>query len=396
MTNVTVVFEYEEPEYCRLCLSEPTKHNELTTIGKASASEIHRDIIPIIRELLKIELNPETDSGSFICSTCLESLVEFHQYKSRCRTNDSRLQEKATERKQKQIELAKSAIQNTDVLDQVKEGDPIKVIIRMNAEGKTSVSIQVQSKQPVVEPPKPSDPPPPVAPTRPVVQAKSTKTTIVKPVKLPSQEFYFYKTLNSNCGLIYGGYRYCASIPRWNGTHWICEQRRSHNCKALIYVDKTYHAFYLHAKHIHEPPLLRPNLSIYKASDVLSKVIEKERQIRVIRQASKENSKNDSDPVGLKALDEALACKDMQIKEESDSDLDSEEEDEDMDSNDGFLPVLTDSKLVDGEMLPVVKVKEEDDEDGEPLKEVAPHVVPPAKGIKINAGDNTYFIKELT
>lgn len=109
-----------------------------------------------------------------------------------------------------------------------------------------------------------------------------------------------------------------------------------------------------------------------------------------------ENSKNDSDPVGLKALDEALACKDMQIKEESDSDLDSEEEDEDMDSNDGFLPVLTDSKLVDGEMLPVVKVKEEDDEDGEPLKEVAPHVVPPAKGIKINAGDNTYFIKELT
>lgn len=56
MTNVTVVFEYEEPEYCRLCLAEPTKHNELTTIGRASGSEVHKDIIPIIRELLMIQV----------------------------------------------------------------------------------------------------------------------------------------------------------------------------------------------------------------------------------------------------------------------------------------------------------------------------------------------------
>lgn len=387
MTNVTVVFEYEEPEYCRLCLAEPTKHNELTTIGRASGSEVHKDIIPIIRELLMIQLDPEKDSASFICSTCLESLVEFHQYKSRCQTNNDALQKKATDRKKKQIELAKSAIQSTDVLDQVRDGDPIKVIIRMNAEGKASVSLQVQSKQPVVEIPKSVEAPSPAV-TRPIVAASKAVSAPAKPKKLPKQEFYFYKTLNSNCGLIYGGFRYCASIPRWNGTHWICEQRRSHNCKALIYVDVTYSAFYLHSEHVHDPPLVRPNFSIYKAADVLSKVIEKEKQIRIARQATKENSKNDVDPTGARALDEALSSRDMRIKEESDSDLDSDEEDDEMDSNDGSS-VLADSKTVDVEMLPVVKVKEE------PHTATAPPV-PPAKRIKINAGDNTYFIKELT
>lgn len=56
MTNVTVVFEYEEPEYCRLCLSEATKYNELMTIGEAS-TDVEKGITTVIRELLKIEVS---------------------------------------------------------------------------------------------------------------------------------------------------------------------------------------------------------------------------------------------------------------------------------------------------------------------------------------------------
>lgn len=203
--------------------------------------------------------------------------MEFHRYKSRCQQNNEALEKKANERKEKQIELAKSAIENTNVLDQVKDGEPIKVVIRMNAEGKASVRLQVNSKQPVKSAETSN-----TQPTLPV-----TQTIARKLIRLPKQQYYFYKTLSSNCGLIYGGYRYCASVPRKNGTHWICEQRRSHECLTLLYVDKSYNAFYLHSGHNHEPPLLRPNLHIYKAKDVLAKVIEKEEQIRTIRSTKK-------------------------------------------------------------------------------------------------------------
>lgn len=227
--------------------------------------------------IVKFQLDPAKDKDSFICSTCVESLEEFHRYKSRCQQNNEALEKKANERKEKQIELAKSAIENTNVLDQVKDGEPIKVVIRMNTEGKASVRLQVQSKQPAKSAESSN-----TQPTLPV-----TQTIARKLIRLPKQQYYFYKTLSSNCGLIYGGYRYCASVPRKNGTHWICEQRRSHECLTLLYVDKSYNAFYLHSGHNHEPPLLRPNLHIYKAKDVLAKVIEKEEQIRTIRSTKK-------------------------------------------------------------------------------------------------------------
>ncbi|XP_065083685.1 uncharacterized protein LOC135705758 [Ochlerotatus camptorhynchus] len=375
MTNVTVVFEYEEPEYCRLCLSEATKYNELTTIGEAS-TDVEKGITTVIRELLKIELDPAKDKDAFICSTCVESLEEFHRYKSRCQQNNEALEKKANDRKERQIELAKSAIENTNVLDQVKDGEPIKVVIRMNAEGKASVRLQVQSKQPVKSAETSN-----TQPTLPV-----TQTIARKLIRLPKQEYYFYKTLSSNCGLIYGGYRYCASVPRKNGTHWICEQRRSHECLTLLYVDKSYNAFYLHSGHNHEPPLLRPNLHIYKANDVLAKVIEKEEQIRTIRSTKKESEQSHRE-CSDKELVEALSSTEMQIKDESDTESDSDEEDEEFDSRDE-LSDLSDSQMVSVEMLPD-EVKQEPDSKADPTPAASSHV-------KIDAGENTYIIQELT
>lgn len=380
MTNVTVVFEYEEPEYCRLCLAEGTKYNELTTIGEAS-SHICKTIIPIIRELLKIELDPVKDKDAFICSTCVESLEEFHQYKARCQKNNEALEKKANERKEKQIELAKSAIENTNVLDQVKDGEPIKVVIRMNTEGKASVRLQVQSKQPppARKSPEVSTSPQPTLPV--------TQTIARKLIRLPKTEFYFYKTLSSNCGLIYGGYRYCASVPRKNGTHWICEQRRSHDCMTLLYVDKTYTAFYLHSGHNHEPPLVRANLRIYKAKDVLETVIEKEEQVRTKRLANKDTLHYGE--CSDKELVVALSSTEMQIKDESDTGSeDSGTEDEDFNSRDGNLSDLSDSPMVSVEMLPDA-VKEEPDSSPKPSPAPSSHV-------KIDAGENTYIIQELT
>ncbi|XP_062563174.1 uncharacterized protein LOC134226421 [Armigeres subalbatus] len=410
MANVTVVFEYEEPEYCRLCLAEPTKHNELTTIRDAAASDIHKDILPIIRELLKIELDPEKDAGSFICSTCLESLVEFHHYRSRCQINNDTLQKKAIERKQNQIELAKSAIHNTNVLEHVKDGDPIKVIIRMNTEGKGSIRLQVQSKQPVLD-----ASPPPEPPTKKPTAAPSATT--VKPVKLQKQEFFFYKTQNSKRGLIYDGFRYCVSIPRLNGTHWVCEHRRSHKCMALLYVDKTYSAFYLHSNHTHSrSQQIGANLpNVYKSVDVLNEVMENEEQIRKTREIEKANAQQDNTrPNSATHILADSTPKNVQVKEESDSD--SEKEDDEMNSNilskDAHVQVKeesdSNSEEEDDEIislyglstsgaskpvqlqLPFVKVK-----DVPPSTTVAV-TPPPTKRIKINAGDNTYFIKELT
>lgn len=383
MTNVTVVFEYEEPEYCRLCLSEETKYNELTTIGEASSTDVEKGITTVIRELLKIELDPVKDKDSCICSTCVESLEEFKRYKSRCQQNNNALENKAAERKAKQIELAKSAIENTNVLDQVKDGEPIKVVIRMNAEGKASVRLQVQSKQPPVKSAEATGTA--AQPTLPV-----TQTIAKKLIRLPKQEYYFYKTLSSNCGLIYGGYRYCASVPRKNGTHWICEQRRSHECLTLLYVDKSYNAFYLHSGHNHEPPLVRRNLRIYKAKDVLDKVIEKEEQIRAIRLTKTTNEPNHRE-CSEKELVEALSSTEMQIKDESDSDSDpepeSDEEEEKFHSRDD-LSDLSDSQMVSVEMLPEDEVKQEPDEDLPPESTSA--------RVKIDAGENTYIIQELT
>lgn len=375
MTNVTVVFEYEEPEYCRLCLSEETKFNDLVTLGEASSAS--KAIIAIIRDLLNIELDPVKDKDSFICSTCVESLEEFHQYKSRCRKNNDALEKKASERKEKQIELAKSAIENTNVLDQVKDGEPIKVVIRMNSEGKASVRLQVQSKQPV----KSAE----ISTTQPTLPV--TQTIARKLIRLPKQEYYFYKTLSSNCGLIYGGYRYCASVPRKYGTHWICEQRRSHDCLTLLYVDKTYAAFYLHSGHNHEPPLVRPNIRIYKAKDVLEKVIEKEEQVRAKRLTNNEGLSNFAE-CSDKELVVALSSTEMQIKDESDTGSDSDADDEDSNSRDDNSFELRDSPMVSVEMLPDT-VKQEKDSSPDSSPTASSHV-------KIDAGENTYIIQELT
>uniref|UniRef100_A0A1Q3F0Z9 ZAD domain-containing protein n=1 Tax=Culex tarsalis TaxID=7177 RepID=A0A1Q3F0Z9_CULTA len=289
MTNVTVVFEYEEPEYCRLCLSKETEQNGL--------SMIQSDTIGIIRELLQIQLD-KTDSDAFICATCVESLEEFHSYRTRCRRNNVALQKKAEERKQQQIELAKSAIANTNVLDQVKDGEPIRVVIRMNAEGKASVRLQVHSKPQPKEEKKNASTDSPEANVEPSTSAASTskatpnippasKTHVTekpnsaalpqKLIRLPIQPFYFYKaTSSSSYGLIYGGYRYSASVPRKQRIYWMCEQRRTHSCPAVLLASKSYTEFLLNCGHNHDPPQVRGQ-QIFKAADVLPVVMNSER-----------------------------------------------------------------------------------------------------------------------
>uniref|UniRef100_A0A8D8K3I7 (northern house mosquito) hypothetical protein n=1 Tax=Culex pipiens TaxID=7175 RepID=A0A8D8K3I7_CULPI len=280
MTNVTVVFEYEEPEYCRLCLAKQTDDNDLTMIE----SDTHG----IIRELLQIQLD-KTDSDAFICSTCVESLEEFHSYRTRCRRNNVALQKKAEERKKQQIELAKSAIANTNVLDQVKDGEPIRVVIRMNAEGKASVRLQVHSKPQIkteeVAPAEVEAEPSTstastskvTTPTIPAVSEKDGKSPPQKLIRLPMQPFYFYKaTARSSYGLIYGGYRYCASVPRKQHVYWMCEQRNTHRCQAVVLVNKNYTEFLLNCGHNHDPPQVGTQ-QVFKAAEVLPYVMKSER-----------------------------------------------------------------------------------------------------------------------
>lgn len=84
---------------------------------------------------------------------------------------------------------------------------------------------------------------------------------------------------------------------------------------------------------------------------------------------------------------EALSSTEMQIKDESDTESDSEGEDEEYDSRDD-LSDLSDSQMVSVEMLPE-EVKQEPDLAPEPNPAAASHV-------KIDAGENTYIIQELT
>ncbi|XP_038109765.1 uncharacterized protein LOC6052257 [Culex quinquefasciatus] len=375
MTNVTVVFEYEEPEYCRLCLAKQTNDNDLTMIE----SDTHG----IIRELLQIQLD-KTDSDAFICSTCVESLEEFHSYRTRCRRNNVALQKKAEERKKQQIELAKSAIANTNVLDQVKDGEPIRVVIRMNAEGKASVRLQVHSKPQIKTeevPPAEVEAEPSTStastskattPTIPAVSEKDGKSPPQKLIRLPMQPFYFYKaTAKSSYGLIYGGYRYCASVPRKQHVYWMCEQRKTHRCQAVVLVNKIYTEFLLNCGHNHDPPQVGTQ-QVYKAAEVLPYVMKSERA------REEQLARN----VELRTYSRKKV-----VKEE---DYTSEDDDEEYSSGD------------DSDAVPA-EVKKEDSEDEEeeakpPASDAAEATSPVAvKKEQVDDGDECmYIIAELT
>ncbi|XP_058829494.1 uncharacterized protein LOC131688898 [Topomyia yanbarensis] len=386
MTNVTVVFEYEEPEYCRLCLAEATDDNELSTIGESCISD-EDDITQVIRTLLQIELDPAKDANSFICSTCLESLEEFYRYRSQCRQHNVTLKKEAIERKQKQIDLAKNAIENTNVLDQVCEGEPIKVIIRMNSEGKASVRIQVQSKahdnpskdnektnavdvgtksknEPTISLIEKQSPKTAPTQSETATNVENVKNPPGKLIRLPSHQFYFYKT-NEGFGLIYGGYRYYCSIPRKSRTYWVCEQRNTHNCQTLFLADKAYVVFHLNWGHNHDPPKVRDNLIIYKSCDVLHKVIQRDRvREQEINKTQQMKSNTAIEP-------------DSQVKQETSDSEDDESQD-----------VLSDVDA-DEVLSMEVEVKEEPGLNEQSQSSDSSHV-------QIDAGENMYFIQELT
>lgn len=386
MTNVTVVFEYEEPEYCRLCLSKETEGNAL--------SMIQSDTIGIIRELLQIQLD-KTDSEAFICSTCVESLEEFRSYRVRCRRNNVALQNKAEDRKQQQIELAKSAIANTNVLDQFKDGEPIRVVIRMNAEGKASVRLQVYSKpqQTVKEDAQVSadSPEVKVQPSTSTASTSKAKTATIPPanikpvventksapfqklIRLPLQPFYFYKASStSSYGLIYGGYRYSASVPRQPRIYWMCEQRRTHRCQAVLMASKVYTVFFLNCGHNHDPPQVERQ-QIFRAANVLPYVMKSERAREERRQQT-----------GISDLRRRTYTKSRVVKEEdytSEEDDDDDDEEEyssgdestpggdikhvDIDGQDDGEAKTTDSVVGSGTVSPAVAIKKEEVEDGD-------------------------------
>ncbi|XP_055626402.1 uncharacterized protein LOC129768650 [Toxorhynchites rutilus septentrionalis] len=378
MTNVTVVFEYEEPEYCRLCFSEATKNNELCTIKEACTRD-EDDIIEIIRGLLQIELDPGSDANCFICSTCVESLDEFYRYRTLCRQNNVILKKEAIERQQKQIELAKCAIENTNVLDQVNDGEPIKVIIRMNAEGKPSVRLQVKSKQPIDTSASTNNAAVATTSTSSATNIPTApeKTTTTKEpsklIRLPNQNFYFYKTPASNYGLIYGGYRFCGSVPRKSQTYWVCEQRQSHNCMTLIFVDRSYSTFFLNQGHNHEPPKVRSNLVIFKANDVLHDVIQKE---RAREQRLAENRKPQKKIIRyIKAPASEVLIKDEISVYGDDESRDTISEIIDGNSDDGM----------------VSQIKEEDDCTSEEDSQSSTS----GSQVEVDGGDNMYIIQEL-
>ncbi|XP_058456166.1 uncharacterized protein LOC131433667 [Malaya genurostris] len=388
MTNVTVVFEYEEPEYCRLCLVEASDDNELSSIVDSCISN-EDDITQIIRTLLQIELDPSKDANSCICSTCLESLEEFYRYRSQCRQHNVTLQKKAIDRKKKQIELAKHAIENTDVLDQVTNGEPIKVIIRMNSEGKASVGVQVQSKAQdsanKFDGTKVSagigTQPQSASTDQSLSTAVSTrledpqkvvhiKKQSEKLIRLPLHQFYFYQTTNNGFGLIYGGYRYYSSIPRKSRTYWVCEQRNTHNCQTLLLADKAYVVFHLNWGHNHDPPKVCDNLIIFKPCDVLHKVIQRDR-----------------------IWEQELIKRKTQIKEsEMSAELESDDKDEssgteDEDPQDEIAEICGEDS--DGVQPIAIEIKK--DPDFNELSQSSS-----SSQVQIDAGENMYIIQELT
>lgn len=430
MTNVTVVFEYEEPEYCRLCLSEETDNNELATIGSEAS------IIPTISELLAIKLD-SSDANAFICQTCLESLEEFHNYRMRCRLNDAALKEKASERKRRQIELAKSAIENSNVLDQVSDGEPIKIVIRMNAEGKASMRLQVQSKpkeepmetanspsetgkssagqqtlsneKPSVFPErkssanrkgslsadpqkKISDSSSPANPsTQPSIPLKndihspsseSGEGTNSNLIRLPSQPFYFYQANISNYGLIYGGYRYCGSVPRKQRTLWFCEQRKSHRCSTVFLADRNYTSFFLTCGHNHDPPMVRQNVSIFKASAILKDVIEQDKvkELQSIQSVDQSKSIDRGSPQEI--LSSEIEIKDEDTSSEEESYEEDESSDDEEEETHDVLDIEDNSSEDEKyEILPAAEMTENK---------------PTVSNIKVDDGGNMYIIQELT
>ncbi|XP_053688359.1 uncharacterized protein LOC128737688 [Sabethes cyaneus] len=383
MANVTVVFEYEEPEFCRLCLSEPSDDNELTKIGE---SRICGKVgaIPVIETLLQIKLDPQADSNSSICSTCLESLEEFHRYSIRCRTNNTKLLNKIQERNERQIALAKNAIDHTKVLDEVGEGDPIKVILRTNAEGKTSIRVEIQKGPPqvkterdlaaanenqqqsadVVKKVKSVPPPPDV-----MVSGKLTLQRV-----LPIAQFYFYYATDDSYGFIYGGYRYNNSIPRKKITYWVCEQRKSHNCSTLLATDKNYSYFFINSGHNHDPPALPDKLIIYKPQDVLPEVIQHE-QIREQELARRKAKQLEQETPLTQEESEAL---ETEIKQES------------SDSEDEYTPhelfEISDSDHIEFLADGAIKTEKDADETSQASA---------SSKIQIDADGSLFVIKEL-
>ncbi|XP_055601002.1 uncharacterized protein LOC129749905 [Uranotaenia lowii] len=406
MTNVTVVFEYEEPEHCRLCLSEGTEDNELCAIREEGRDD-EQDLIRVIRELLQIDLD-DTDDAIFVCSTCLESLEEFYRYRTVCRQNNVHLKKKAIARKQKQIELAKSAIENTNVLDLVGDGEPIKVIIRMNAEGKTSLRLQVQSKkQPSTEvnatnssnsdpstskarsSPERSKLPTPEPQSTPAINPAalkpSNKLRLSNLISLPKQDFYFFKLPSGKHGLIYGGYRYYGFIPRHNQTFWMCEQRKSQRCDTMLFVDRAYGTFFINRGHCHDPPTLEKHMMVFKSQDVLPDVIRKEK-LREQQLALKSKHQITEEI--------QLPEDELNIKQESDDD-DDENTDEDDEEDPNTDDEADAQKLAnyqddsdEKDHVKNVEVKSENPE------EHSSHCA--SSQVQIEAGDNTYIIQELT
>lgn len=396
MTKVSVVFEYEEPEYCRLCLSKETVGNDLTMIQS--------DTIGIIQELLQIQLD-KTDSESFICSTCVESLEEFYSYRARCQRNNVALQKKAEERKQQQIELAKSAIANANVLDQVTDGEPIRVVIRMNAEGKASVRLQVQSKPkvkeenedsavpevvPVKEEPGTSTastskatPNIPAAVVDKKPEEKPSTAAPKKLIRLPMQPFYFYKTYGryvDTYGLIYGGYRYCASVPRKQHIYWMCEQRKTHRCQAVFLVNKIYTEFMLNCGHSHDPPQVKRGQKIFKAADVLPYVMKSERM-------REERLKED----GISNVQRKTYIKLLSKQEDENytSEEDSNDDEEGEYSGDDSSQMELDNEEEE------VKQEKPDNEEQEKEDKTAPVAVKKEQ-VHDDGDDCTYIIAELT
>ncbi|XP_055527844.1 uncharacterized protein LOC129720395 [Wyeomyia smithii] len=368
MANVTVLFEYEEPEYCRLCLSEPSDDNELTKIGQSRICG-EDGAIPVIESLLLIKLDPRTDSNSLICSTCLESLEEFHRYSIRCRANNVKLQKRTHERNQRQIALAKNAIDHTNVLDEVNEGDPIKVIIRMNAAGKSSIRVEIHKgpqqgeiKREILSPA--AKQPQKTDDRKEAISTKSSrnKAGSGKLVMLPAAQFYFYHATNDSYGFIYGGYRYQNSVSRKKRTYWVCEQRKSHDCSTLLVTDKKYTLFFVNVGHNHDPPALRDNLIIYKPASVLSEVIQHE-QIREQELTTRK----------AKQLE-------TQVKQES-----SDSEDED--TCDEIFEI---SDSDDFDILTEAAIKVDSDEDEKPKASTSS-----LTKIRVDAGESMYVIEEL-
>lgn len=299
--------------------------------------------------------------------------------------------------------MAKNAIDHTNVLDEAGEGDAIKVILRTNAAGKTSIRVEVQKSpaQGKTERALPAVPEKQHQPTNivkkinpaPPAQNRTVSDKLRLQRLLPIAQFYFYHGTDDSYGFIYGGYRYNNSIPRKKLTYWVCEQRKSHNCTTLLATDKNYTYFFINAGHNHDPPALPDKLIIYKPNDVLPEVIQHE-QIR--EQELARRVSNLFSVIKIQASKNCIFQKAKQLAQKTpltqneSVELESEIKQESSDSEDEYTPddifEISDSDTI--ELLAKEAIKQEKDADEDPQASMSSE-------IHVDAEGSMYVIEEL-